>query len=77
MLSNLGYGMSMGGIESAMGWDCEPIIEDVTDSLGNPYHCEADDCDQIAVAELSWPMEDHNLPSGFFCQFHLDGALKK
>ena len=75
-MSNLGYGMSMGDIEHAMGWDCEPIIDDVTDT-GCEYQCEGKNCEAKAVAELSWPMEDHDLPTGFFCQGCLDAMESK
>jgi hypothetical protein len=52
--------------------DIEPEIEDVK---GKGYLCEADGCNEQAVAELSWPLEDHDWPSGCFCQLHLDKAL--
>ena len=68
-MSNLGYGMSMGDIEQAMG--VEPIIDDITDCLVD-YWCEADKCEAKAIAELSWPMEDHDLESGYFCKGCLD-----
>lgn len=60
----------------------EPIIEDLpgNDVDPSPYICEHGDdetgCRDRAVAELSWPMEDHDLPSGFFCQKHLDEVLQ-
>lgn len=50
----------------------EPIIEECE---GGPFMCEDEDCNLPAVVELSWPMEDHDFPSGFFCQKHLDEAL--
>lgn len=68
----------MPGCNFGAPWEdgAEPIIEDVTDSLGDPYLCEGENCERNAVAELSWPMEDHDLPCGFFCQSCLDQALE-
>jgi hypothetical protein len=52
--------------------DIEPIIEDLT---GKGYLCEHEGCDGPAVADLRWPLEDHDFPSGIRCQKHLDEAL--
>lgn len=50
----------------------EPTIKDVS---GDTYMCERDECNNPAVAELQWPMEDHDLTCGFFCQECLDKIL--
>lgn len=52
--------------------DMEPIIHDLDDGK---YLCETDHCGANAVAELSWPLEDHDFPCGFFCQQCLDALL--
>lgn len=51
----------------------EPIETDVE---GQGYSCEHGDCTKDAVVEIQWPMEDHDLPTGFFCQECLDAVLE-
>lgn len=53
----------------------DPIEPIETDVEGQGYFCENGDCPNDAAVEIQWPLEDHDLPHGFFCQQCLEVVL--